>query len=376
MKIKIPFILSFLLCVGLSLFFFLPSFETNAGSLTAVYLVPTRIQTNLAGTAGQEVVFYLGLATSQDIPTGGTVTITFADADDGLWCRTAGSLTVTAQTSTVADLTSTNWAIDAGLPTATSLAATCSQGSGSDSSDTITISNVDALTNGTTYGVSVANGSTAGVLGTDDTAGSHEITVEAKQSTTVDSTTFKIDLISDDTVSVSATVSSAPTVDCTISTTTIDLGTLYPGGSYATNSHTISTSTSSSADGYYWCAYGEGDGSTDAGLYKSDATTYLIASTGAGTIDLTAINAEGFGITVSDPDDAGAAVVPSDFSDASAGTFGALNRTSANAQLILYQNEAQTVSENATVTYGARAGSSAQAGSYSETVTFMCGGYF
>ena len=274
---KVPVLISILLVAVFS-FFILPSFKTDAGSLTAVYLVPTRIQTNLAGTAGQEVVFYLGLATSQSIPSGGTVTITFADADDGLWCRTAGSLTVTAETSTAADLATTDWTIDAGLPTTGSLAATCSQGSGASSSDTITISNVDALTAGTTYGVSVANGSTAGVLGTDDTAGSHEITVEAKQSTTVDSTTFKIDLISDDTVTVSATVSSAPTVDCTISTTTLNLGTLYPGGSYATNSHTISTSTSSSADGYYWCAYGEGDGSTDAGLYKSDATTYIIAS--------------------------------------------------------------------------------------------------
>jgi hypothetical protein len=372
---KAPVLISILLVATFS-FFILPSFKTDAGSLTAVYLVPTRIQTNLAGTAGQEVVFYIGLATSQSIPSDGTITITFADADDGMWCRTAGSLTITAETSTTADLTGTDWEIDSALPTTSSLAATCAQGSGASSSDTITISNVDALTSGTTYGVSVANGSSAGVLGTDDTAGSHEVTIEAKQSTTVDSTTFKIDLISDDTVAVSATVSSAPTVDCTISATTLDLGTLYPGGSYATNSHTISTSTSSSADGYYWCAYGEGDGSTDAGLYKSDATTYLIASTGSGTIDLTAVNAEGFGITVSDPDSTGSAVVPSDFSDASAGTFGALNRTSANAQLILYQNEAQTSSESATVTYGARASSSAQAGSYSETVTFICGGYF
>ena len=376
MKLKSLSVAASILLVTVFFFLALPLFKTNAGSLTAVYLIPTRIQTNLAGTTGQTIDLYLGIDTSQSIPTGGTVKITFADADDGMWCRTAGSLTVAGVTSTAADLAATNWTIDSALPSATSLSATCAQGSGSSSSDTITISNVDALTSGTTYGVKVSNGSSAGVLGTDDTAGSHEITVEAKQGTTIDSTTFKIALISDDTVAVSATVSSAPTVDCSISATTLDLGTLYPGGSYATNSHTITTSTSSSADGYYWCAYGEGDGSTDAGLYKSTATTYLIASTGSTTIDLTGVNAEGFGITVSDPDTTGAAVVPSDFSNASAGIFGALNRTSANAQLILYQNEAQTSSESATVTYGARASSSAQAGSYSETVTFICGGYF
>ncbi len=363
-----------ILLVALS-FFFLPSFKSEAGSLTAVYFVPTRIQADIDGSTAT-VEFFLGLATSQNISSGGTVTITFADADDGKWCRTAGALVVTAVTATDADLSGTNWAIDSALPTSGTLSASCTQGSGASSSDKITISNVGALTSGTTYGVQLENGSSAGVLGTDDTAGEHEITVEAKEGTTVDSTTFKIDLISDDTVTVSATVSSAPTVDCTISATTLSLGTLYPGGSYSANSHTISTSTSSTAGGYYWCAYGEGDGSTDAGLYKSDATTYLIASTGSSTIDLTAVNAEGFGITVSDPDSTGDATVPSDFSDSSDGTFGALDRTSDNAQLILYQNGAQTVSESATVTYGARASSSAQAGSYSETVTFMCGGYF
>jgi hypothetical protein len=380
---KIKRIIAPLSIVLIAFLFFVvfPNFQSNAGSLTAVYLVPTRIETDLDGaTEDDEVEFYLGLATSQDIPSGGTVTLIFPDADDGNWCRTAGTLTVSAETETFADLSSTDWDIDSGLPTTGTLAASCTQGSGASSSDTITISNVDALTSGTTYGVKVSNGSTAGVLGTDDTAGLHEITVEAKQGTTVDSTTFKISLISDDTVAVTATVASAPSVDCTLSTggsgLTLDLGTLYPGGSYATNSHTISTTTSSTADGYYWCAYGEGDGSTDAGLYKSTTATYLIASTGSTTIDLTGVNAEGFGITVSDPDGAGDATVPADFSDASAGTFGALDRTAANAQIILYQNSAQTSPEEATVTYGARASSSAQAGSYSETVTFICGGYF
>jgi hypothetical protein len=37
---------------------------------------------------------------------------------------------------------------------------------------------------------------------------------------------------------------------------------------------------------------------------------------------------------------------------------------------------AQATSENATITYGARAGSSAEAGTYSETITFICGGYY
>jgi len=81
-------------------------------------------------------------------------------------------------------------------------------------------------------------------------------------------------------------------------------------------------------------------------------------------------------MTVSDPDGAGTATVPTDFGTGSAGTFGALDRTATGAQLVLYQNGSQSSSESATITYGARAGSSAVAGSYSESVTFVCGGYY
>ena len=177
-------------------------------------------------------------------------------------------------------------------------------------------------------------------------------------------------------MTISATVSSVPSVNCTIGSNSVNLGSLYPGGSYSTITHQISTSTSTTTSGYYWAAYGTGDGSTDAGLYKSSATTYLLASTGSGTIDLTGAGSEGFGMTVSDPDGGGAAAIPSDFSNASPGVFGALDRGIAGAQLILYQNGSQSSSESATVTYGARAGSSAVAGSYSENVIFVCGGYY
>ena len=81
-------------------------------------------------------------------------------------------------------------------------------------------------------------------------------------------------------------------------------------------------------------------------------------------------------MTVSDPDAGGSAVVPTDFSNGSAGVFGSLDRAVAGAQLILYQNGAQSSGESATITYGARAGASAPAGSYSESVTFVCGAYY
>ncbi len=362
-----------LLSFGLLSFF---TFKSNAGALTSAYFYMSRMKINLAGTAGNTVQFVAALSTTQNIPTAGTVTIYFPDGDDAMWCRTAGALTVTAVSSSTADLAATNWAIDAVLPTSGTLSATCTQGSGSNSADTIVISNVGALTGGTTYGVQIANGTTAGVIGTDDTAGEHEITLEARSGTTIDSGTFKAFLIANDQVVVTATVASTPSVNCTISSNAVSLGSLYPGGSYSTATHTIGTSTSTTTSGYYWAVYGTGDGANDAGLYKSTATTDLLESTGSATIDLRGIGSEGFGMIASDPDSGGTATVSTDFRDTTPGVFGALDRGITGAQLFLYQNESQSSSESSTITYGAKAGSSAQAGSYQETVTFICGGYY
>lgn len=353
-----------------------PIFISHAGALTSAYLYLSRIQVNVNGTAPNTVEYVLAIDTAQTIPTGGTITISFPDADDASWCKTAGALTVTGVASSAADLATTNWAIDAVLPTSGTLSATCTQGSGSASVDKIIITNVGALTAGTTYGVKIANGSAAGVIATDDTSGDHEVTVEAKSGATIDSSTFKINLIANDTVVITAAVSAVPSVSCSIGSNAISLGSLYPGGSYSTGTHTITTSTSTTTGGYYWAAYGTGDGSTDAGLWKSIATTYLLPSTGSATIDLRGISTEGFGMTLSDPDTTDPAVVSTDFASTTPGVFGALDIGPAGAQLILYQNGTQSSAESSTVTYGAKAGASAVAGTYSESVIFVCGGYY
>lgn len=362
-------LLTILITVGTA---FMMKFDSNAGALTAAYTYFSRIQANLDGaTAGQTVEIVLAFAPSQNIPTGGTVTIEFPDGDDVGWCRTAGTLTATGETASAADMASTNWDIDAALPG--TLVANCSQG-GAGTVDKITITGVTALTSGTTYGVKIVSG--VGKIGTDDTAGEHEITVTSFQGTTIDSKTFKISLIADDSVVVSATVSASPSVNCEISAVTVNLGTLYPGGSYATGSHTISTTTSTTTGGYYWAAYGTGNG-TNAGLWKSSATTKLLQSGPAATLDLTQTAAEGFGLTLSDPDAGGTAAVTTNFVNTPVGTFGTLGASGVTgAKLLLYQNGAQTTEETSTVTYGAKAGSAAPAGSYQETVTFVCGGYF
>ncbi|MDD4381881.1 MAG: hypothetical protein PHE21_00865 [Candidatus Dojkabacteria bacterium] len=364
----IPFLLFLIVCIAVSPF----AFKSKAAALAAAYVYLSRIEADIDGsTATVEIV--IALDTSQSIGSGGTVTLQFPDADDGKWCRTAGTLTVAGVTASAADQPSSNWDIDAVLPTSSSLAATCAQGSGSSSYDKITISNVGALTAGTTYGVKITNGTAAGVIGTDDTAGTHTVSLEAKNGTTIDVSSFDLRLIADDTVVVSASVSAIPSVNCVISSNTADLGTLYPGGSYLEATHTITATTSSTADGYYWAVYGTGDGSTYAGLYYSGGP-YLIPSDGtAGRVNLTAIESEGFGLTASAPS---GATVASDFATGTAGEYGELGLGVDNAKLLLYQGSAETGGDQSTITYGARASSAALAGSYTESVIFVCGGYY
>ncbi len=373
--IKLFPILTILIISVFSFAFLFPSFKSDAATLDALYFFMSRMKADLDGsTPGEEVEYILAIAPNQNFDSGGTVTIFFPLADSAEWCRTATDLTATGITASAADLATTDFDIDAALTdTGSGLTAACTQGNGTTTVDTITISAVGVLTAATTYGVKIESGTT-GVIGTSSTTGLRTITVEVEQGTTLDSMAFSVYIIANDQVVVSATVSAAPSVNCSISTNTVDIGTLYPGGSFATATHTIGTSSSNS--GYYWAVYGKGDSSTDAGLYKVPASPYLIASTGSTTIDLTGGNAEGFGMTASDPDTSGTAVVATTFQTGTLGQFGALDITPAGAKLLLSQPDEQASNENSTITYGARASSAAVSGSYSETVTFVCGGYY
>lgn len=353
--------------------FFIVS-ATQAAALQAVYISLSRLKSGLNGSTGQEVEIILAIDPATTIPTGGTITIEFPDAEDTTWCRVANTLSATAVSSSAVDMSGTNWAIDSGLPSSGgALAAACTQGSGTGSVDTITISNVGELTAGTTYGVKISNGAT-GRIGTNTSAGEHLLTITAKSGAVLDSMSFKIYLLTNDAVVITAEVKDLPTVSCTIGSNAVDLGALYPGGTFAIGSHTISTSTT--ASGYYWAAYGTGDGSSDAGLYKSTPTTHLIPSGPTDTLDLTNASISGFGLTLSDPDAGGTAIVTGNFVDTTFGTFGTLDRLYSGAKLLLYQNGSQISSEQSTVTYGAKADIDAPAGSYQETVYFVCGAYY
>jgi hypothetical protein len=350
-----------------------PTFRTNASSLDALFFFLSRMEADLDGLGDNAVEYIIAFAPSDGFDAGSEIEIFFHPDDDGEWCRSNGGLTITGITSAAPELTGTDYEIDAALPpTGTGLEATCT-GGGVGTVDTIKIINVGALTAGDTYGFKLETNS--GRLGTSSTEGDRTTVVQVTRGTQINASAFGLYILGDDTVTVTAEVEAAPSVECEVGSTTVDIGTIYAGGIMVQVVEEDQLGTSSTHGGYYWAAYGEGDGATEAGLYLSGATPYLIASTGSNTINISGGNSEGFGITVVPP--TGATVfVPSDFQTGTVGQFGALNRTPAGARLILYKTDLTEIMHYADINYGARASAIAEAGAYTEEVTYVCGGYY
>jgi hypothetical protein len=360
-------------------FFFVlsPVFRSQAGSLAETYLYLSRIQTSLTGVADadptldQQVQMVLAFQPSQSfyLADSARVDIFFPMDDNTEWCRTAGALTATGVTGAAPD-TSGAIEITAALPG--TLVASCTQGDGSTTVDTISITGVGDLVNTATYGVKLV--SSTGVLGTATTSGSRTVAVQVSDANNLDSSAFGVYLLTDDTVTVTATVAAAPTITCSLSPTSISLGTLYPGGGLVEVVSTGQISTASTNSGYYWAAYGQGNG-TNAGLYYSGGPYLIQSGTGTGTVDITAGGTEGFGINLTQPT---GATVTTDFSYTTngPGVYGSLGATEAGARLILYKASETSPSHGATVYYGARAGSGALSGTYTEYITYVCGGYY
>lgn len=363
--------IGYLLLVPLVVFtmLFFPVQETQAASLKNAYLVLNRMKPNLGATDGIDM--YIAFATTGAVATGGTLKIEFpgGTGESGRWCATAGILTTTGVTSTPADLASVPYRVSAALPG--TLAGSCAKGV-SPQGDTITITGLTALTASTTYGVRVTSAG-VGKLGTSTSIGTKIVSLTVTSGSTIETIAFGINIVTEDQVQVTATVMDVQTVTCTIATGTVNLGQLYKGGIGSTGTTAIGTTTSGSAGGYYWLVYGKGDG-TNAGLYKSTAATYLIKSDNTNlTVDISTTGSEGFGLNVTPVD---SSVAGAGFSGNPEGVYGSIGANASNAELLLYKLGAQAGTANTTVTYGARAGGSSIAGSYSETVTYVCGGYY
>jgi hypothetical protein len=239
--------------------------------------------------------------------TANQVVVVFPDGDDGTWCHDAGSdLTVTT----------TNLHDSASALPGGSLSASCTKGSGALNYDTITISGVGSLSNATTYGVRVADGSTA-KLGTPANTTTGVVTIKTNNgSTDIDSSNIVLDIVVEDTVTVTGTINSAMTF--AIDDTDIGFGNMDPGNiryatadgvganSSAPQGDPVQLSASTNADDGLVIEVRSQNANSTAGLYSADATTTLAAvastdvSAGSEEFGVYGKHATGAGMTIAE----------------------------------------------------------------------------
>jgi hypothetical protein len=226
-------------CLTLFWQFCLPQ-PTAAATMTVLRMYLNRQQADVA----TGITFQLFLTPKTNVSGGANANelrIIFPDADDGKWCRSAGSLTVTGITDPTGGSESATQ-----LP-GTLAGSTCAAGSGSGSAesnrDRLLIAAVSNLTATTKYGVQIV--ANAGALGTASSAGNN-IQVEVRtrdNSTQIDSGSLALSLITSDQVAVSATVT--PTLTVVVAGAPVSLGVLAStSNSYAGITSTVTTNAS------------------------------------------------------------------------------------------------------------------------------------
>lgn len=181
-------------------FFGLSQRPAQAGTLTNVRDYMLRQQANL--TSGQEHQVFFAPVTP--LPgSANQVSYLFPDADDGLWCRTGGNLTLTP-------ISDPAGATENATPLpGVGLTATCVAGSGPASRDRIVVSNVGPLNAGTVYGWRVEDAT--GQLGTPPPANGIIVNLETSDGlNTIDGKQFYLSIITSDQVQISAVVATTP----------------------------------------------------------------------------------------------------------------------------------------------------------------------
>lgn len=214
-----------------------------AATLTTPRDYLNRQQANLASGVQHEVFFTTTTAVSGGAGAN-KVILVFPDADDGKWCRTAGTdLVITGIANPTGGATETATILPG------TLTGACVAGSGGTNYDTITISGVNDLSAATKYGVRIAQaGSPTGLLGT-ATAAANNILLTLKTnngSTDIDTSTLALSLITSDQIAVSGTV--PPTLSVSLDTNTAALGTL--DNTHVNQAGVVQTVTTNAGNGY------------------------------------------------------------------------------------------------------------------------------
>ncbi len=337
-----------------SFFLFLPLLLniSKASSLGETYLFFEKIKTN---EASEMILLLTPSSNFHSTEEDRTIRITFSGGS-GDWCQTGDPLSVSGVLTSAVDIG--DWSIDEELPADVTFTASCNQSS---SGDYIEITDIDTLDSGVGYGLKIDKDGT--IFKTSSTVGGHLIIVQLVEGMNTESTAFSIDLLTDDQVVVTAEVSSADTITCSLSTNAVNIGTLYRGGAYTTADMYIQADSTS---GFYWALYGQGDGN-EAGLYDSESEDLLSSLGVEGRVDLH--QGSGFGLVGTT--NQGYIPVRYQINSDNYGEFGGIGMGLSNAKVLLYADEPSgTVSTS--LYYGARAGLTDAVGTYTETIlTFV-----
>lgn len=150
----------------------------------------------------------------------GRLLVSFPLNENGTWCRVPGG-----------DINVVPSTVDAATGLPGTLAASCTQGNGTSTYDTITLTGLTDLSANTKYGFTVSDGTTA-KLGTPSNGANHLIVVKTQTNSTVDidSGSAGVALLPNDTISISAIVPSAVPPDNLPATVTFQ-GYAYPNAS-------------------------------------------------------------------------------------------------------------------------------------------------
>jgi len=318
-----------------------------AGSLSnPLYDKLNRLKVSTASGVTHRLVFKPATNVSGGATTN-LVIVTFPKNDGTSFVATAGSLTL-ATSSCATDETATGLPVGAG-----SASGTLSAGA---NGDQLQIWGMDNLTAGTTYCVDIS-GNTA-VLGTASSTGSRAASVSTYDSdggSAIDTGQFAVSIITNDQVTVTATVDPSITFTLLAGGSTLNLGTLTPS---AINTASSSVQTNTNA------AYGY----TTTVLYNNKLridVTNDINDTASGTVD---VGYELYGMSTTDSSQT--ILTDTEANCTTPGAAKIASGLSTSAQTIA---GATTGPVNETNSYclAASVDSSTSAGNYSHILTFI-----
>ncbi|MCR4308284.1 MAG: hypothetical protein NUV80_07055 [Candidatus Berkelbacteria bacterium] len=230
--------------------------------------------------------------------------------------------------------------------------------------------------------IEIGTNATSGSAGNDQITNqtAAENTTDAKVTLTggggySDTGTLALEIVADNDVTVTATVD--PRITCTFTGLTTTFASLS-GPVTTSDTNTTITTSSNGNNGINITVYDAGD-ATNPGLYKSSATTYLIGSADSAysnTATLTS-DVDGFGISGASSGGSGAALTVDGRFDASGGAneMGGLE-VGAGAAISIAASTGALASRVLTITHKAAVSGLAPAGSYTDTITYVCTGIY